>query len=221
MDFSAIDGLRGLNTETRAGAGAGAGAKRIDQLNQTDFMTMMLAQLKAQDPFKPTDNGEFLAQMAQLSSATGIAEVKTAIETLDSNLKSMQILNASTLVGREVVVPTDTAVLSASGDLRGQTLLLSYAQDVRVEILTPGGDVVRQQSLGEQYGGPVPFEITGLPAGSYQVRITATTNGRNEALAPELKAKVDSVSVSATGAEPLLNLKGMGSLLLSQVRQIS
>lgn len=217
MDFSAIDGLRSLNTDPRATAGA----KSINQLNQTDFMTMMLAQLKAQDPFKPTDNGEFLAQMAQLSSATGIAEVKSAIENLDNNLKSMQILNASTLVGREVVMPSDTAVLSEPGDLRGQALLLGYAQDVRVEILTPGGAVLRQQSLGEHYGGQVPFEVKGLPAGSYQVRITASTNGRTEALSPELKAKVSSVSVSATGAEPLLHLQGMGSLLLSQVREIS
>ncbi len=96
MDFSSIEGIRGVPS----GSPAGGKTKDMNQLNQTDFMTMMLAQLKAQDPFKPTDNGEFLAQMAQLSTATGVAEVKDAITSLGDSLRSAQILNASSLVGR-------------------------------------------------------------------------------------------------------------------------
>lgn len=224
MDFSSIEGIRGVPS----GSPAGGKTKDMNQLNQTDFMTMMLAQLKAQDPFKPTDNGEFLAQMAQLSTATGVAEVKDAITSLGDSLRSAQILNASSLVGREVVVPSDTVTLNEGEGIRGYVPLLGYAQDVKVELLSLSGEVLAQQSLGSHPGGNVPFEWSGvlangekLPAGSYKIQVTANNGAFSEGITPEIKARVNSVSVPATGAEPQLHLQGLGSLLLSAVREIS
>jgi len=224
MDFSSIEGIRGVSS----GSSAGGKTKDMNQLNQADFMTMMLAQLKAQDPFKPTDNGEFLAQMAQLSTATGVAEVKEAITSLGDSLRSAQMLNASSLVGREVVVPSDTVTLNKGEGIRGQVPLLGFAQDVKVELLSLSGEVLAQQSLGSHPGGNVPFEWSGvlangepLPAGSYKIQVTASNGAFSEGITPEIKARVNSVSVPATGAEPQLHLQGLGSLLLSAVREIS
>ncbi|MDP1539671.1 MAG: flagellar hook capping FlgD N-terminal domain-containing protein [Moraxellaceae bacterium] len=224
MDFSSIEGVRGVPS----GGTAGNKTKDMNQLNQADFMTMMLAQLKAQDPFKPTDNGEFLAQMAQLSTATGVAEVKDAITSLGDSMRSAQILNASSLVGREVVVASDTVTLNEGEGIRGQVPLLGYAQDVKVELLSLNGEVLAQQSLGSHPGGNVPFEWSGvlangepLPAGSYKIQVTANNGAFSEAITPEIKARVTSISVPATGAEPQLHLQGLGSLLLSAVRAIS
>ena len=62
--------------------------KDLGALNQEDFMKLMLQQLKSQDPFKPTDNTQFIAQMAQLSSVTGISEMKNSLVDVVDSLRS-------------------------------------------------------------------------------------------------------------------------------------
>ncbi len=224
MDFSTIDGVRGVSY----GQSNTAKTKDMNQLNQADFLTMMLAQLKAQDPFKPTDNGEFLAQMAQLSTATGVAEVKDALVHLGDNLRSAQILNASSLIDREVFVATDTVTLNEGEAIKGQIPLLGYAENIKIEVVALSGEVLSQQLLGSHPGGNVPFQLSGLmadgeplPAGSYKIQVTASNGAYSEAITPEIRARVNSVSVPATGAEPQLHLQGIGSLLLSAIREIS
>jgi flagellar basal-body rod modification protein FlgD len=50
------------------------------QLGQTDFLRLMTAQLKQQDPFAPVDNEAMVAQMAQFSSVAGISEMNTSLK---------------------------------------------------------------------------------------------------------------------------------------------
>ncbi len=42
-------------------------------MGQSDFLALMIAQMKNQDPFAPVDNTQMVAQMAQFSSLAGIA----------------------------------------------------------------------------------------------------------------------------------------------------
>ena len=48
-------------------------------LDQSDFLALMSAQLKNQDPTKPVDNSEYVAQMAQFSTVNGITAMNGAI----------------------------------------------------------------------------------------------------------------------------------------------
>jgi flagellar basal-body rod modification protein FlgD len=50
------------------------------QLGQADFLALMTAQLKNQDPTKPVDNTEYVAQMAQFSTVSGIAEMNQRLD---------------------------------------------------------------------------------------------------------------------------------------------
>ena len=50
-------------------------SKKKDTLGQSDFLKLMTTQLQNQDPFAPMENGDFIAQMAQFSTVTGIAEI--------------------------------------------------------------------------------------------------------------------------------------------------
>ena len=49
-------------------------------LGQEDFLKLMTTQLQNQDPFAPMENGEFIAQMAQFSTVTGITEIPVTVE---------------------------------------------------------------------------------------------------------------------------------------------
>ena len=52
-------------------------------LGQEDFLKLMTTQLQNQDPFAPMDNGDFIAQMAQFSTVTGITEINNNLTTFD------------------------------------------------------------------------------------------------------------------------------------------
>ena len=62
------------------------------QLGQTDFLRLMTAQLKQQDPFAPVDNQAMVAQMAQFSSVAGISEMNTSLKGIADQMARQTIL---------------------------------------------------------------------------------------------------------------------------------
>ena len=58
------------------------------QLDQSDFLRLMTAQLSQQDPFNPVDNQQMVAQMAQFSSLAGISETNAALQQISDQLKA-------------------------------------------------------------------------------------------------------------------------------------
>jgi len=196
-------------------------------LGQEAFLELMLTQLKNQDPFKPMESGEFLSQIAQFSAVTGIQDLQSSFSTLSSALTSNQALQASSLVGRTVLVPRETAVLSEGGNISGTVDVPSSTPDLVLSIHDPSGQLVRRISLGQQTDGQIPFAWDGrndagnpVPAGIYQVRATALVGGEPVAVETLTNARVDSVTLGRSGEGLTLNLAGLGSLALSEIRQI-
>lgn len=73
--------------------------ERPDQMGQDTFLKLLVAQLKYQDPTKPQDSSEFMAQSAQFS----MLEKLTAIATQTAELLAAEgARNATTMLGREV-----------------------------------------------------------------------------------------------------------------------
>ena len=73
-----------------------------DTLGQSDFLKLMTTQLQNQDPFAPMDNGDFIAQMAQFSTVTGIGEVNSSLEKLVDKFEQGRIATAANLLGHSV-----------------------------------------------------------------------------------------------------------------------
>lgn len=90
-----------------------------DTLGQSDFLKLMTTQLQNQDPFAPMDNGDFIAQMAQFSTVTGIQEMNTSIGRLVEEFDQARIATASNLLGHSVLVPGDTGLPDEHGELHG------------------------------------------------------------------------------------------------------
>ena len=79
--------------------------KKKDTLGQSDFLKLMTTQLQNQDPFSPMENGDFIAQMAQFSTVTGIAEMGESLKSLSNQLGEFRIATATNLLGHSVLVP--------------------------------------------------------------------------------------------------------------------
>ena len=88
-------------------------------LGQEDFLKLMTTQLQNQDPFAPMENGEFIAQMAQFSTVTGITEMGETLKGLGDKLDEFRIATASDLLGNSVLVPGNKAYPDSKGEIHG------------------------------------------------------------------------------------------------------
>ncbi|MCG4453725.1 flagellar hook assembly protein FlgD [Pseudomonas sp. MMS21-TM103] len=195
------------------------------ELGKNEFLNLLVAQLNNQNPLEPQGNGEFIAQLAQFSQVEGIDKLNTSMGSLLSGYQSSQALQASSLVGSKVIIPTDQAVVDTSESFKASMVLPTSSSNVYVNVYDSAGTAVSRINMGEQAAGNVSFIWDGkdasgkqLPPGTYKFEAQATYEGKTEALYTMLPANVDSVVLG--GSELMLNLAGLGSVPLSQVQVI-
>ncbi|HAQ28083.1 MAG TPA: flagellar biosynthesis protein FlgD, partial [Pseudomonas sp.] len=124
-----------------------------NDLGKNEFLELLVAQLNNQNPLEPQENGEFIAQLAQFSQVEGIEKLNTSMETLLSGYQSSQALQASSLVGRKVIVPTDKAVVDTSETFKASMVLPVSSSNVYVNVYDDTGAVVNRISMGQQEAG--------------------------------------------------------------------
>ncbi len=224
------DAVNGANPYEKLGLAARPpdSARPRDRLGQAEFLELMIAQLRNQDPLKPMENGEFLGQMAQFGTVSGIQDLQASIDGLAVALQSGQALQASALVGRSVLVSGEDGRLAADGQgLAGRVELPETATALTLDITDAAGQTVRSLALGAQAAGPVPFKWDGLtdggqpaPPGIYRVTAQAVIDGAPTAVEAALARRVESVSIGQGGQGVTLNLDGGRSVPLGEVREI-
>jgi flagellar basal-body rod modification protein FlgD len=215
------------NTTTDGLASATGQSTGNQALGKDAFLQLLVTQLKNQNPLEPQDNGAFVAQLAQFSSLEGITTLNDTVSGLASNYNSSQALQASSLVGRSVIAPGDKAVVDTTKSLSGTVVVPSSVASATLKITDASGKTVRTIDLGSQKAGNASFIWDGkndagetVPAGTYTFGATTTIDGKSVALITNLPATVNSVTISQTGGELMLNLAGLGSVALSKVQTI-
>ena len=214
-----IDAITGSNQ------GAAAAAKAKDQLGQDQFLQLMVAQLRHQDPTSPVDPADFLGQLAQFGTVTGIQDMQGSLSTLSEALRSSQVLNGTNLVGRDILVDADTATLSDSGAVYGTAEIPAGVRSAHLVVTDSAGQQVRRIALptGE---GEIIFEWDGtlesgahVAAGDYEIAVVADVAGQSEQLPTQLLARVGSVSIDPKSNSLTLNTD-LGPIGLGDVRRV-
>lgn len=160
----AVEGLNGSNGNSNATKAATNAVKNI--LGKDDFLKLLITQLKYQDPMEPTDNKDFIAQMAQFSSLEQMNNMSAGFEKLvasqDSVLREASIGQAVNMLGRKVsaVVPTETV----TGTITDPTAKL-YSQD------NTDSFVIKEVSKN------TPVTVLGQSGTMYQVKLADGTTG--------------------------------------------
>lgn len=196
-------------------------------LGQADFLALMVAQLENQDPTKPLDPNEFMSQLAQFSTVNGIQELNESFKDLAALLSADQTFKATSLVGRDVMSPGDTAVLEPGGDVAGQVVLNESVTDLNIQVYDPSGALVRTIPMGGHPAGPVQFRWDGfadsgdpsLP-GRYRLVAEAEINGESRQVATEVRTHVESVSLNSNGGDILLNLDNGTTMSMDSIQTI-
>jgi len=205
-----------------------SGEKGKDRLGQGDFLKLMITQLENQDPFDPMESGEFLGQLAQFGTVSGIEDLQKSFQDLTGSIYSGQALQAAGLVDREVMVPVDMSIVDPAQGQWGAAELPSSTGEVVVGVYDHSGALVRRMPLGPQQAGLAEFRWDGrdesgeiAPPGIYEFRAEAQeAGGRTQALEMFLAARVESVSLGNRDGSLTLTVEGLGEIDFSKVRRI-
>lgn len=221
IDTGVFDNL-GLSQRGTSSAQGG------DRLGQAEFLKLMTTQLNNQDPMAPMENGEFYSQIAQFSTVAGIQDLQASFEQVATALYSNQALQASTLVGRDVLVSSSQAALAAGGAIKGAVDVPVATSQLAVNVYDQAGQLVRRVNLGAQSAGQVTFSWDGTkadgsaaPPGVYHIESDMLFDGKPVALETMVSTRVDSVTMGRSGDGVVLNLSGGGQTTLANIRQFS
>jgi flagellar basal-body rod modification protein FlgD len=214
-----------IDAITGNAASAASNAARKDQLGQDQFLQLMIAQLKHQDPTSPMDPADFLGQLAQFGTVTGIQDMQGSLTTLSDALRSSQILGGTNLVGREVLMSTDEAYIGDTGSITGEVQMPQGLSSASLVITDASGQLVRRMPLPTTQGDTA-FEWDGTtdqgtraPAGGDVVSIVATAGGQTGQLQTQLVGRVNSVTIDPSTQNLTLNTN-LGSIDLGLVRRV-
>ena len=201
---------------------------------QDRFMTLLVAQMKNQDPLNPMDNAQVTSQLAQIDTAKGMDKLNQTLEKLLGNSDNSQMLQAAALVGHLVLIPGNTLDLAAAGSgaemgTGGGFDLKQSAENVTVTITDSSGRVVHRADLGATAAGLHHFTWDGktdagvsAQAGAYTFAVSALAGGQSGSVDGLAIAYVEGVTPGAGGgaAGATLQTRTAGAVPMSQVKQI-
>lgn len=186
---------------------------------KTEFLTLMVAQIRNQDPLNPLDGTEYVSQLAQMSTVEGIQNMSQLQRQNNVLMDTLQVLQTTQLVGKQVSLPVDRIKLDAKETVEGQIRLGQPANDLVVRAINADGRVVEEAKLGARSAGEVQFELPKLPAGSYRLEVVARHGETTANYTPYLNRTVEKVSVPGNGGDVLLQVSGVGNLSLFSISE--
>jgi flagellar basal-body rod modification protein FlgD len=166
---------------------------------QDRFLKLLVAQLNNQDPMNPMDNAQMTSQMAQINTVTGIQQVNETLKSMAEQFTAMQVLQGSNMVGHDVLVEGN-ALSIKDGAAGGAIDLAGRAESVKIDILSPAGQIIDSVNLGALDAGRHNFSWNATDytySGQPSFKVNATLGGKavdNTAMA---QATVTSVGSEA------------------------
>ncbi len=205
-----------------------AAAEGSVEADTNKFLTLLVTQLKNQDPMNPLDNAQLTSQLAQLSTVTGVNKLNTTLESLKTSYQSSEAMSATNMIGHGVFVEGNFVNVASGKSILGANLG-SAAEDVKLIVTDPAtGKDIKTIELGAQPAGILPITWDGIADGAttavkdgkYSFRVVATLAGT--ALKDATALAFDSVSsVSTSTADGVkLNLPTKGQVTLADIKQV-
>lgn len=197
-------------------------------LSQKDFFSLLTEQLANQDPTKPVDNDQMVAQMTSFTMADGIEQLNDKFSDFATSMTSNQALQASSLIGQKVLLQGDIGYMSSEGqNVSGVVIANQSVQGLEITIENETGEIIKSINVGTQPAGNIEFNWDGtdangnnMPVGNYVVRAQGNVAGESIVLPTAINRHVDSVSLAASNQGIILNLDGDVSVTLNDVIQI-
>ena len=218
-----LDNIRWQQEATTPEADANRG-----MLTQEDFFALLTQELSHQDPTKPVENNEMISQMTAFSTTDGVSNLNDQFTSFAASMSSSQALQASSLVGRSVLVDDNVFGMEEGEEIKGKLVTDKAASNVNIYVENVAGEIVQTVPVGNVKAGEFTFTWDGqgsngkpAPEGAYRFRVAGLVEGEANELQAMTYRKVDSVTLAGAGGSILLNLNGGSSMKLSDVVEVT
>lgn len=199
-------------------------SKTTTEEAQDRFLTLLVTQMKNQDPLNPMDNAQVTSQLAQLSTVSGIDKLNASVTAMSANFQASQNLQAANMIGHGVIAPGSAIGLTDGKAVFGVELPQA-ADKVEISIKDASGNTVRKLNMGVVPVGVNTMTWDGLTDsgataanGVYKFEVSASS-GENKLDATSLSfGMVSSITSSTQGAK--LSVANIGDISMADVRQI-
>ncbi len=198
--------------------------KSASESQQDRFLTLLVTQMRNQDPLNPMENAEVTTQIAQISTVNGIDKLNATLKSMETSFLAAQTLQAGSLIGRGVLSDGNSIVLE-QGEGSAGFVLGAPASSIQIEIRKPDGTLVYSDVLDQAPAGTSIIQWDGnsdagekLPDGVYRFEVSAVQDGKRAPVDTLGFGRVQSVVLDAGGL--MLDTRGLGVLSLAQVKQI-
>jgi flagellar basal-body rod modification protein FlgD len=156
-------------------ATAGQAAASRNDLGKDQFLTLLVAQLKHQDPLNPLQADQFAAQLAQFSTVEQLTKLNATVSSQQQNsalqgMMSQTALGAS-LIGKHVLAQGDQVTVGSNAAGSIEATIGGGGGKATLTILDGAGQTVATQQLGSLGGGNRTINLPNLPAGTYTCRL--------------------------------------------------
>lgn len=191
---------------------------------QNRFLSLLVTQLKNQDPLNPMDNAQMTSQLAQMSTVSGIEKLNMTLNSLVDSVGNSQSMQAAAMIGKSVLVPGSQLTLN-NGAAYGGINLSGAVDQVNLNILDSTGKLIQTQKLGAHEAGVFNIAWDGMTDagsvaadGTYKFSVDAVQGGKAVKAEPLQIGTVSALVRSSSGF--LLDLGTLGTVDFKNVQQI-
>jgi flagellar basal-body rod modification protein FlgD len=174
-----------VNNTTGTSTNTNPTANKSTAVTKNDFLKLLIAQMKNQDPMNPMDGTQYVSELAQFSSLEEMQNMNDNLNTsINANYTLTQSINntlAANLIGKEVKVTASDVMYSGQNSTTIGYTLPNTASDVTITITNSAGAVVRTMNRMPEMSGDnqLSWNFTDdngskLPKDTYTFTVNAT-----------------------------------------------
>jgi len=196
-------------------------------LTQADFFALLTQELANQDPTEPADNNEMISQMTAFSTTDGVSQLNESFASFANSMTSSQALQASSLVGRSVLVEDNVFGMTEGESAQGKIVTTEAASNVNIYVENVAGEIIQTVAVGSIGEGGSAFTWDGKASdgsnaatGAYRFRVVGLVDGQASEIQAMTYRNVDSVTLAGSNGI-VLNLNGGSAMKLEDVVEVA
>jgi len=212
------------NAPTDAASSSTTGTSATDQTQ--NFLKLLIAQIKNQDPMAPMDASTMTAQMSQLNMVSSMGNMNTSMTAMLNQMQSVNFMNQAALIGHSPAIAGNGIAFDGTNQVVLGASSANPLQSVVATITDASGNTINSVNLGTTQTGMTNFVWNGqdaggqqVPAGMYYLSLTGVdAQGATASPTAYVASPVASVSKGASG-DALLTLLDGRTVNSSDVQQ--
>jgi flagellar basal-body rod modification protein FlgD len=221
-----LSGIRTYDPTTANKPAEASTAPKTATEETQNFLKLLIAQIKNQDPMAPMDASTMTAQMSQLNMVSSMANMNTSMTAMLAQMQSVNFMNQAALIGHSPAVAGDGIAFDGTNQVMLGANAANPLKSVIATISDASGTTVNSVDLGSLNAGMSNFLWNGkdaggntVAAGMYYLSLTGTNAaGATENPTAYVASAVASVSKGSNG-DAILNLLDGRIINASEVQQ--